>query len=437
LHAKEKGLTLESLIEPDVPLNVNGDALRLRQIITNMIGNAIKFTEKGSVSLHVRKESEDGQQVSLHFLIRDTGIGIAADKLDEIFEPFTQADGSTSRKFGGTGLGLTITRQLAELMGGKVGVESVKGAGSTFWFTAVVEKNSGGVETSRDTVAKDVMNVRLPVKQDGTGIRLLLAEDDSVNQLVTKSILSRFGYQVDVADNGREALVLLEHNDYALVLMDCMMPEVTGYEATAVIRDQTSRVRNHAIPIIAMTAKAFKEDREMCLASGMDDYLAKPIVLTEMMATLEKWTLEGKGQRHGASGKEEMVLTSYQPETPVFDKVELSRRTLGDEELICGMATLFMESAPKQREALRSAWRAGETVTLRKAAHKLKGSAANCALSPLSKIAFRIESSAEAGDLDKAGLLLPELEQQIIQGIAAMQALLNSLRSGTNERSDC
>jgi PAS domain S-box-containing protein len=291
LLAKEKGLQLEWLIEPDVSLHLKGDAGRLRQIITNLIGNAIKFTATGSVSLSISRDGEDDRQTTLRILVQDTGIGIAPENLETIFAPFTQADGSTTRKFGGTGLGLTISRQLAEMMGGNVGVESVVGEGATFWCTVTVEKQAG---SPLPTSPRWVEEPLVPSPSGGglgrgSAPRLLLAEDDAINQFVTKIILEKCGYQVDVANHGREALDLLEKNDYALVLMDCMMPVMNGFEATAVIRDRSSHVKNHVIPVIALTAYAFKEDRDKCAAAGMDDYLAKPFDINVLRAMLEKW----------------------------------------------------------------------------------------------------------------------------------------------------
>ena len=285
LRAMEKGLELSLLIDPEVPMLLRGDPIRLRQVISNLIDNAIKFTSQGTVSVHLSKEAEDEQHITLRFLVSDTGIGIAADKLKTIFEPFIQADGSTTRKYGGTGLGLTISRNLAELMGGTVGVDSVEGEGATFWFTVVLEKQAKataapGVSTSPVTGGSHRM-AGICLNKTGTAIRLLLAEDEPTNQLVTKSVITKFGYLVDVANNGSEAVKALESNDYAMVLMDCMMPVLNGYEATAVIRDQASAVRNHAIPVIALTANAFKEDRDKCLAAGMNDYLSKPLVMSD------------------------------------------------------------------------------------------------------------------------------------------------------------
>jgi len=283
--ARDKGLEFVSLIDPDVPLHIKGDAGRLRQILTNLVGNAIKFTPKGTVTLHIQKVCEDAICATLRFMILDTGIGIAADKLGIIFDPFTQADGSNTRSYGGTGLGLTISQQIAKLMGGSVGVVSVEGEGSTFWFTVAFEKQTDAVAAPHGDIPGSPLH-KLPT---GNTIRLLLAEDEPANQMVMKSILTKFGYQVDVANNGSEAIKALENNDYALVLMDCMMPVLNGYEATSAIRNQASAVRNHSIPVIALTAKAFKEDREICRAAGMDDYLSKPFFAPDLLAMLEKW----------------------------------------------------------------------------------------------------------------------------------------------------
>jgi signal transduction histidine kinase/ActR/RegA family two-component response regulator len=312
IQAGENDVELTSSIDSDVPTVLKGDAGRLRQIITNLVGNAIKFTTKGTVTFQIRKDAEDEHSTTLRFLVRDSGIGIAADKLEYIFGSFTQADSSTTRKYGGTGLGLAISRRLAELMGGTVGVESAEGEGALFWFTVVMEKQTKittdilpsfqgegrGVETEYSGLSASCKDKpHLPpsallesgVAKSADPIRILLTEDDPRTQKIVPRLLKNYGYQVDVVADGSEALQALENSDYALVLMDCMMPVMDGYQVTAIIRDPASAVRRHDIPVIALTGNAMKQDRDECIAAGMDDHLPKPLILEDLLAKLEKW----------------------------------------------------------------------------------------------------------------------------------------------------
>jgi len=287
LQAREKGVELISTIDSEVPTALKGDAGRLRQIIFNLVGNAIKFTPKGSVTLHILRNTEDTDSVTLRFQVRDSGIGLATDKLEQIFAPFTQADTSTTRRYGGTGLGLAICKQLVELMGGSIGVDSTVGAGSTFWFTVRMEKQSGNTTSTPERVFTPLpSDIMRSVK---SGFRILLGEDDPNARKIIPRLLKSYGYLVDVADNGKEALRALEGEHYDLVLMDCMMPEMNGYEVTAVIRNPDSAVLRHDIPVIALTGNAMKQDRERCFAAGMDDHLAKPLLLPDMLCMLRKW----------------------------------------------------------------------------------------------------------------------------------------------------
>ncbi len=286
LQASEKGLEISVKFNSDVPVQLIGDELRLRQILSNLLGNAIKFSSKGTITVNIQKDSENLQDITLRFTVHDNGIGIAADKLEMIFEPFTQADSSTVREYGGIGLGLAISRQLTEMMGGMVGVESAEGEGATFWFTAQFKKQTSNETFASRSTYKDVP--ALP-NANGNSARILLADDDPTNQTVIKSILAKFGYHVDVAINGREALKALAESEYEVVLMDCMMPLMNGYEATSVIRDPNSSVLRHDIPVIALTANAMPEDREICINAGMDDYLSKPLNVSLLLTALEKW----------------------------------------------------------------------------------------------------------------------------------------------------
>ena len=287
MRASQAGLELICLIDPEVPHYLKGDPGRLRQIITNLAGNSIKFTHQGEVVISVMLESEENGHAVIRFEVRDTGIGIPADRIDALFSPFTQVDGSTTRKYGGTGLGLSICKQLTELMGGKVGIISEEGKGSTFWFTVKFEKQT---EVARaKEVSKGIITRRTVAEVPERSKRVLLAEDNIVNQKVAQSILSKLGYKADVVANGLAAVRALEMICYDVVLMDCQMPEMDGFEATAMIRDTESKVLNHNVPIIAMTANAMKGDREQCIEAGMDDYLTKPVKKDALAAVLEKW----------------------------------------------------------------------------------------------------------------------------------------------------
>ncbi|CAH2031453.1 HAMP domain-containing sensor histidine kinase [Trichlorobacter ammonificans] len=294
---REKSLSLEYRIAPDVPRQLLGDAGRLRQVVTNLISNAVKFTHTGQILLQASLVREEGDNVTVRFEVHDSGIGIPADKFNLIFEPFAQADTSTTRSYGGTGLGLSICKQLVELMGGSIWVESVPGEGSVFRFTVVLKRQSDetGTPATDSGQASMLPATSLPDTACWSA-RILLAEDEPTIRLIISTVLRRSGYQVDTAKNGTKALHLLEQNRYDLVLMDCMMPETDGYIATAVIRDPSSAVRCHDLPIIALTANAMKEDRERCLTSGMNDYLSKPVDMVELLAMIQKWLGRGASQ---------------------------------------------------------------------------------------------------------------------------------------------
>ncbi|MEI6103093.1 MAG: PAS domain S-box protein [Methanothrix sp.] len=287
---QEKGLRLTCQVEPDVPMLLRGDAGRLCQILANLGGNAAKFTNRGNIQIQVSVEKREKRNITLRFSVSDTGIGIPANRLKALFTPFTQADGSTTRKYGGTGLGLAISKQLAQMMNGKIGARSVPGVGSTFWFTARFEKvpdKQAEEEVLDSKVQKapeagDVLS--LPDK-----VRILLVEDNPVNQRVALAMLKKLGIRTDVAANGQEAVQALQTVTYDLVLMDCQMPEMDGFEATRAVRQKESAASSPSIPIIAMTASAMQADREKCLQAGMSDFIAKPVQQGELAEMLARW----------------------------------------------------------------------------------------------------------------------------------------------------
>jgi signal transduction histidine kinase/CheY-like chemotaxis protein len=282
VRAKQNGLELTCDILPEVPERLVGDLNRLRQIIINLIGNAIKFTAGGQVGLRISLDSRTPGQFQLHFVVTDTGVGIAEEKQKVIFAAFSQGDGSTARKFGGTGLGLSICTQLVALMGGKIWVESALGHGSQFHFTANFGEGSAAVEAVSSTTPSQLMAAKRH-KQ----LRVLLAEDNAVNQKIATRVLEKHGHQVTVAADGLLALAALDRAPFDVALMDVQMPEMDGFEATAVIRERERETGSH-LPIIAMTAHAMPGDRERCIAAGMDSYIAKPLNVAELIELLEK-----------------------------------------------------------------------------------------------------------------------------------------------------
>jgi CheY-like chemotaxis protein len=310
-RAQKKGLKLAYHLPLDVPTALRGDPHRLRQILINLIGNAIKFTEQGEVVLCFASRAEQKGEVWLRGAVRDTGIGIAPQVQRHIFTAFAQADNSMTRKYGGTGLGLAITKQLVELMGGELGVESVPGQGSTFWFTLLLQKSEFPVSTS-PVASSTLQRFSSPLFSSPSANpgqfhgHILLAEDNPVNQVVSLAMLESLGCKVDVVANGREALAAFSCTHYDLIFMDCQMPELDGYEATKAIREheaahpspvspqpitpnaQSSPLRSR-IPIVALTAHAMEGDRAHCLAAGMDDYLSKPFTQEQVRTVLERW----------------------------------------------------------------------------------------------------------------------------------------------------
>ncbi len=311
LEANKKGISISSVIDQDVPRALCGDQGKLRQILVNLLSNAVKFTSEGYISIHVSldrqkpcsediKNLQDSGMVSLLFSVSDTGIGIANDRLHILFSPFTQIDSSTTRKYGGTGLALAISRQLAQLMGGKIGVESIEGNGSTFWFTARFMKwdRENGLRDDSPTMLGQCKSpavwegenaLNAPAEQNRRNIRILVAEDNLVNQRVVQVMIKKMGYQVDIVANGQESIDALKLIPYDLVLMDCQMPEMDGFEAARRIRQDDSRILNCHIPIIALTASAMEEDKKRCLNAGMNDFIAKPVRHMDLKDKLEMW----------------------------------------------------------------------------------------------------------------------------------------------------
>ncbi len=557
VKCQEKGVELLIFIEPDVPTRLLGDATRLRQILVNLAGNAVKFTAAGEISIRLKREG-GGAAERIRCEVRDTGIGIPEDKRNLLFQPFSQVDASTSRRYGGTGLGLSIVRMLVDTMGGQMGVESEEGKGSCFWFTLEMERESAvrrprtlslagwrilvvddnaasrslmmellalwkanaaqapdaktalellrsgyrfdallldlempgtdgeqlGVLLDADPKLRSTPRVLLtplrlstegerwrrlgfaahvskPVKQGELGtclasilgygppltpqrasadpartsreqrqeLRLLLVEDHKINQQVALGMLEKLGYRADVVADGRSALRILAENDYDLVLMDCQMPEMDGFEATRQIRRPDTRVRNHYIPIIATTAHAMAGDREKCLAAGMNDYVTKPLRPALLEQTIEHWTADIPA-RVDSSPVPPPVPGPAPNSTPVeiasaFDVLDFVERLMGNEDLAHRIVRGFVDDMPRQIALLAQAVNDSDASRLRLVAHSIKGVAGNVGGIEIEQIARNLEHTGLAGDLAAAAAELPKLAASFERVRPAMESFCN------------
>ncbi|NPA95668.1 MAG: PAS domain S-box protein [Thermodesulfobacteria bacterium] len=411
MAAKKKGLEYEMKLDDNVPVCLKADPGRLRQVLLNLTGNALKFTEKGKVEVSVQLVEDLGDRVIIKFLVKDTGIGIPRDKMDLLFKKFSQVDASISRRFGGTGLGLAISKKLVEKMGGKIGVESEDGKGSIFWFTVNLEK--GDPDSEGCSKAVDDEEFRLGGLPENIRLkgRVLVVEDNPVNQQVVVGLLRKLGLRAEAVNNGKEALEVLEMIPYDLVLMDIQMPVMDGLSASKAIRDPASKVLNREIPIVALTAHAFKEEVAKCIKAGMNDYLTKPIDNHRLVTVLKKWLpfyyeeprtskLDDSEQIPDSPGDASEANEAHSNELPVFDKEDFSTRTMNDEELGRQVLILFMDSFREQLEKLAVAIEEGDSNEIMRIAHSIKGSSANIGAKRLSEIAMQMEKKAETGDLE-------------------------------------
>jgi PAS domain S-box-containing protein len=410
LRAEQKGLALTLRVDPDVPDSVIGDVGRLRQVLVNLVGNAIKFTQTGGVLVELRQESVADGEVTLHFSVRDSGVGIPVERQAAVFEPFVQGDASVTRRFGGSGLGLAISARIIALMGGRFWLESEIGKGSTFHFTL-------RLPLVRQTPAQDSPLHEAPAiaasadrEPAATGLRVLLAEDDPVNQHLAEVLLTKRGYSTVVAQNGRLALEALERERFDLVLMDVQMPEMGGLEAVARIRQREAGTGAH-IPVIALTARAMVGDREECLAAGMDGYLTKPLRSADLFTAIK--ALVPAPPQPEACGSEAGSVDSFsaglQYREVLLDACD------ADEHLLHTLAGYFLEDAPTLRAALRHAVEHGDAAATARAAHRLIGAAGVFRAIDLDAAARTLELMGKQGDLTGAAGVLDQLELRLDQ----------------------
>jgi len=413
-QAATKGLALAYQIEPGVPQTLVGDVTRLRQILVNLLSNAVKFTPVGEVLVTVQSRPYDHKRHELQLTVRDTGIGIPADRMDRLFQAFSQIDASTTRQYGGTGLGLAISRRLCELMGGRMWVESVPGVGSSFSFTLLAEaaqRYEPLVALPTVEHAAPAQHAAMPLALNRLALRILLAEDNPVNQKVALKTLERLGYRADLATNGLEVLAALARQPCDLLLLDVQMPELDGLEtARRICRELAPQQRPY---IIAMTAGAMQGDREACLAAGMDDYLSKPVRVEQLRAALERGG-QLKAPEHAVA-------------TCVIDRsaLELVRQELSAEgpALVLELVDLFLGDSQERLATMQQAVLAGEVRLVERAAHTLRGSAAVMGARRLVQRCAQLEARAQASDLVGVASTLAQLETAHKEAVIDLYAL--------------
>lgn len=458
--ARQKQIELSSFIHDDVPAGFNGDATRLRQVLLSLIGNAVKFTETGSVSIQTNLLHQTATTATLRFSIHDTGIGIPADRQSHLFQPFFQVDASSTRRYGGSGIGLALSKKLVELMGGVIGAESTLGKGSLFWFTIPLRKQR--VVTTATPAPRPQPPVSLADRLEAKP-RILVAEDNRVNQKLVSRVLEKLGYDVRLVFNGQEAVHAIEQGAYAAVLMDCQMPVMDGLTATETIRAWESAQRQRRTPIIALTAHMIAGDRERCLAVGMDDYLTKPLNPDKLAPTLTHWleklpppeeaflrvsplkeqprppavasptsTDTDTGPQQPSPQEKRKPAppsVSFDPpsaprlasDSPVapsptmahFDLSEALERVDGDRELLGELAGIFLESYPTYVANIQQALHQGDAQALAFAAHALKGSIGNFLKVGPFETARTLEALGRQGDLTETSPLFQKLEEEI------------------------
>lgn len=414
---KDKNLTVGLEIAEGTKRVIKADQGRLRQILNNLIGNAIKFTQSGAIKIDVSTQILASKKIKLKINVKDTGIGIEQNMLHSLFDSFTQADVSTTRVYGGTGLGLAIAKELCELMGGSIDVVSERGVGSEFTFWIVAEKS--------DDPVKD-LPAKISLKECSLdGKKILIVEDNVTNQEVILLAMEAMNIDADVANDGGEALDFLmtaqENNThYDLILMDCQMPVLDGYQTTRIIREDRSLGVFNQIPIVAMTANAMAGDREKCLRAGMNDYLSKPVDFDLLHATLCEWLDNSIPRTNlGSGGKTENEV--QQIDIPVWDKNELLKAIGGKPERVNRLVTTFLHSLPAMEESICVAAKQHSAELLRQNAHSLKGSAANLRVKLVAEKAGLIEVAATNEAWEQIAELLPILQQEIAKAIAYLQ----------------
>ncbi|HRD68028.1 MAG TPA: ATP-binding protein [Candidatus Competibacter sp.] len=437
--SRRKRLRLNRRLANDLPTQIRGDPNRLRQILHNLIGNAVKFTDKGGISVVVSRETswleQNDARIGLRFEVIDTGIGIPDEAQQHIFEAFRQADGSTTRQFGGTGLGLAIARKLVRVMDGDMGVESKVGVGSTFWFRILVQPGAERLaQTDPDRSSEPAVSANpggTTAAKPAAQLRVLLAEDNLVNQIVARSMLGLLGYHVTVVANGSEAVMAFANSRFDIILMDCQMPCMDGYQATSTIRQQEQSLDLPRLPIIGVTANAIVGDRERCLEAGMDDYLSKPFSLQGLRETLERAL-----QRKQTSNPSPPKTTVSEPRRPAsLDPTVLAHiRNLNPPAypaLLEELVGAYLRSSAEAIATLQAALAGDDRDVLGKTAHSLKSGSDNLGAVHLVELCKELELIGRGqSDADPTSVVT-EIREEHRAVCEALQAELTKVTGAT------
>jgi PAS domain S-box-containing protein len=441
--AHGKGVTLSSDVDPDIPVRLAGDRLRIGQVLTNLVGNAVKFTEHGRIEVRVQAREVDDGTTRVRFLVEDTGIGLSEEEQDRLFRPFTQADASTTRHFGGTGLGLAVSKHLVELMGGTIWVDSAVGVGSTFAFELPL---TVPVDVSGSPGERPVTRQRpprgagtSPAAQPASAVSgrgrptLLLVDDSSVNRKVAETMLIKLGYQVDVAENGCQALDAFTPGRYAAVLMDVHMPVLDGYQATSRMRTAEAKSGESdapRTPIIAMTASALEGSRQRALAAGMDDYVSKPFHAVDLEVVLNRWCRDDDSPSIAEGAMAGDVET--QTDVDVLDEATVAElRELDDQfdgNFADSLVSDYLTGAAEHLAALEDALTRRDAAAVTETAHAFKGSSSSVGARHLCNLLAQLESLGRTEDLDGADSLVAEVRAGLATTAPVLRAALQEAR---------
>jgi len=404
LKAAHKQVSLTTFVAPACPDMIRGDSVKFRQVLINLVGNAVKFTDQGSIHVEIDRVGGDADVVVLEATVKDTGIGMSDEVCKRIFQPFTQADASTTRTFGGTGLGLAISRSMVELMNGSIALESSVGVGSTFKVRLAFTLPQGGDASSPHPTPLGTTDPRQRTCD------ILLVDDVEINQELARIVMEKQGHRVTIAGNGAEALALFQDRRFDMIFMDIQMPVMDGFQATRAIRE-LERERGGHVPIVAMTAYAASGDRQNCLDAGMDSFISKPVMPAAIVSAVNRFAVGSQPERAPASPPPDNAPAPRE-DTPVFDLDMLRRRLSGKDELIPRFVDMFVESVTTSIGCLRDALKAGDADVLHRQAHTIKGASANIAAERMRACATRLDELAKSCEISGAAALLDELESE-------------------------